>query len=46
MTQPDDLDQERRLIKVEGTVAWMRWCWMTLGSAAAVSGAGYLFSRL
>lgn len=44
--QGTDLDQERRLIKLESTVAWMRWAWMTLGGAVVASAVGWLFSKL
>jgi len=26
-----------RLVKVESTVAWMKWAWMSLGGATAVA---------
>lgn len=42
----DNLDQERRLIRLESTVAWMRWLWVTLGGAALVSAVGYVFTKL
>lgn len=44
--QDVDLDQERRLVRLEGTVAWMKWAWVTVVGAVVTSGVGWLFSKL
>jgi hypothetical protein len=41
-----DLDQERRLLRLEGTVAWMKWVLTTLGAAIAMGAGAWLFSKL
>lgn len=32
---------ENRLIRAEGTIAWMRWCWITVGTIIATVVGGF-----